>query len=233
MNYQRIYNQIIKRAKNRQLEGYKEKHHIIPKCLGGNNDKENLVELTAKEHFLCHMLLCEFYPKEYKLKYALFLMAIGKQSKNSYKINSKTYERLKLEYSQMLQGKKRSQKTKTKISKSLTGKKHSKESKLKMSESRKGHKMYTEEWKQKIKKSLTGLKRTEESKLKISNGLKGRISKTKKIVLQYDKQNNFIKEHISVTEAAQSLNKKSGSAITEVCNNKRKSIFGYIWKYKN
>ena len=79
MDYQKIYNQIVEKAKNRMLEGYKEKHHIIPKCLGGNNDKDNLVELTAREHFLCHMLLCEIYPKEYKLKHALFLMAIGKQ----------------------------------------------------------------------------------------------------------------------------------------------------------
>jgi len=56
MNYQKIYDQIIERAKNRKLEGYKEKHHIIPKCLGGPDNKENLVELTAREHFLCHLL---------------------------------------------------------------------------------------------------------------------------------------------------------------------------------
>jgi hypothetical protein len=85
MDYQRIYNQIIERAKTRQLDGYKEKHHIVPKCLGGSNDKINLVELTAREHFICHVLLCEIYPKENKLKHALFLMAIGKQ-----KIKEKT-----------------------------------------------------------------------------------------------------------------------------------------------
>ena len=79
MNYQKIYNQIIERAKNRQLEGYKEKHHVIPKCIGGLNDKENLVELTAREHFLCHRLLCEIYPNNQKLLWALWLMAIGKQ----------------------------------------------------------------------------------------------------------------------------------------------------------
>jgi hypothetical protein len=99
MNYQKVYNQIIERAKNRQLEGYKEKHHIIPKCLGGNNDKENLVELTAREHFLCHRLLCEIYPLNHKLIWALWLMAIGKQKIKTiepYKISSKEYERLKL-----------------------------------------------------------------------------------------------------------------------------------------
>ena len=52
MNYQRIYDQIINRAKERTLEGYKEKHHIIPKCMGGSNEKQNLIELTAKEHFI-------------------------------------------------------------------------------------------------------------------------------------------------------------------------------------
>jgi hypothetical protein len=98
MNYLKIYNQIIERAKNRQLEGYKEKHHILPKCLGGSNDKENLVELTAREHFLCHMLLCEIYPNETKLTQALWLMIIGKRRKNyqQYKISSKTYELLKI-----------------------------------------------------------------------------------------------------------------------------------------
>jgi hypothetical protein len=57
MNYERIYNQIIERAKNRKLIGYKERHHIIPKCMGGNNNELNLVELTAREHFLCHWLI--------------------------------------------------------------------------------------------------------------------------------------------------------------------------------
>jgi len=51
MDYQNIYSQIIERAKNHQLEGYKEKHHIIPKCMGGTDEKENIAELTAKEHF--------------------------------------------------------------------------------------------------------------------------------------------------------------------------------------
>jgi len=88
MDYQKIYNQIIERAKTRQLEGYKEKHHILPKCIGGLDVKENLVELTAREHFLCHKLLCKIYPNEYKLWYALWLMVIGKQKNklNIFKI---------------------------------------------------------------------------------------------------------------------------------------------------
>ena len=50
---------IIDRAKSRTLlaNEYYEKHHIIPKSLGGTNEKENLVSLTAREHFICHLLL--------------------------------------------------------------------------------------------------------------------------------------------------------------------------------
>ena len=108
MDYQRIYNQLIERAQNKTLEGYTEKHHIIPKCLGGEDNKENLVKLTAREHFLCHRLLCEIYPKETKLWYALFLMAIGKQStKREYKLSSRSYEKLRLEFIKNIKGKKK------------------------------------------------------------------------------------------------------------------------------
>ena len=52
------YYNIIARANQRvNQEGYFEKHHIIPRSLGGSNEVSNLVKLTAKEHFICHMLL--------------------------------------------------------------------------------------------------------------------------------------------------------------------------------
>ena len=58
--YKKWYDMIIENAQNRQIKGYKERHHIIPKCLGGSNKKENLVDLTAREHFVCHWLLTKF-----------------------------------------------------------------------------------------------------------------------------------------------------------------------------
>jgi len=72
MNYSRIYESIIEKAKTRKLEGYVEKHHIIPKCIGGPDKIENIVELTAREHFLCHLLLCEIYPEHKKLVNAVW-----------------------------------------------------------------------------------------------------------------------------------------------------------------
>jgi hypothetical protein len=104
MNYQKIYNQIIERAKIRQLEGYKEKHHIIPKCLGGNDDKSNIVELTAREHFLCHLLLVEIYPNNIRLLHAVFMMSNIKKRKNFQNnvfISSRLYECIKLKRSKL------------------------------------------------------------------------------------------------------------------------------------
>lgn len=66
MNYNRIYNYIINLAKYRGLDKsnityYVELHHIIPRSLGGNNNADNLVLLTAKEHYICHHLLYKIH----------------------------------------------------------------------------------------------------------------------------------------------------------------------------
>ena len=96
MNYQAIYNSLIERGKNRTLEGYCEKHHIIPRCMGGNDNSENLVKLTAREHFIAHRLLTKIYPNVGKLKFAAFMMSYAKSAKRNFKISSRTYEYLKL-----------------------------------------------------------------------------------------------------------------------------------------
>ena len=81
MNYEKIYNQIIEKAKleNRIKNDniYYERHHIIPKCLGGTNKKENLVLLTGKEHYMCHKLLTYIYPNNAKLVFALWAFMNG------------------------------------------------------------------------------------------------------------------------------------------------------------
>jgi hypothetical protein len=50
---------------------YYEKHHVIPKCLGGNNDKENLVWLKYKDHIKAHIILSDTYPDNVKLAFAV------------------------------------------------------------------------------------------------------------------------------------------------------------------
>ncbi|ARK07912.1 hypothetical protein phiA829_092 [Aeromonas phage phiA8-29] len=94
MNYIKIYFQIIERAKNRkELRGYAEIHHIEPICIGGSDDEKNLVKLTAKEHFIAHLLLAKAYPGEPGLVTAAFLMRSNPNNKR--KTVSKEYSWLK------------------------------------------------------------------------------------------------------------------------------------------
>lgn len=76
MNYSKHYNILIERSQNRILEGYVEKHHIIPKCLGGTDDKSNIAILTPEEHFLAHQLLIKMNPGNRDLVYATQLMTV-------------------------------------------------------------------------------------------------------------------------------------------------------------
>lgn len=61
MNYTKIYNQIIEKRRNNTPTGYIERHHILPRSLGGSDDEDNIVALTAREHFICHFLLIKMY----------------------------------------------------------------------------------------------------------------------------------------------------------------------------
>ncbi len=92
MDYKKIHDKIIERAKTRKLEGYVEKHHIIPKCMNGTNEKNNLVKLTAREHFLIHWLLHEMYPDNSDLRYAFWSMCRNSDNQQRYKPSSRVYE---------------------------------------------------------------------------------------------------------------------------------------------
>lgn len=78
MNYQHHYDLLVQRARERtKPEGYVERHHVIPRCMGGNNTSNNLVYLIAREHFVAHQLLMKIYPESTKLVIAAFLMMGG------------------------------------------------------------------------------------------------------------------------------------------------------------
>jgi hypothetical protein len=93
MNLELIYKKICERGQIRILDKstYTEKHHIIPRCIGGSDDKTNLTKLTAKEHFICHKILCKLYPDNEKLRYAFWAMCNQKVNRN-YIVSSRDYE---------------------------------------------------------------------------------------------------------------------------------------------
>lgn len=96
--YQRWYNELIERARNRVIDGYVETHHIIPKSLGGTNDESNLVRLTAREHLIAHMLLTKMYTcqERYKMLNAAMILATYEGNK----INSRVYHAIRIAFAQ-------------------------------------------------------------------------------------------------------------------------------------
>lgn len=85
MNYQNIYNSLIFKAKSRDvIPEPNEEHHIIPRCLGGTDDKENLVKLTPEEHYVAHQLLSKMYPNSQRLTYAAVMMCANRPSNKLY-----------------------------------------------------------------------------------------------------------------------------------------------------
>ena len=92
--------ELIKSKQNRVLDCYTERHHIIPRCIGGSDEPDNLVRLTLREHFLAHWLLWKAYPKSWKLASA-FLQMNNKNPRLEHikgkqgRITSKTYASLK------------------------------------------------------------------------------------------------------------------------------------------
>lgn len=102
--YRSWYYNIIQRAQSRAIHpAIVEKHHIVPKSLGGTNDQNNLVKLSPREHYICHLLLtkmCEGKAKQ-KMVYALWaIMNLSNPYQKRKIIKGRLYESLRLAYIQ-------------------------------------------------------------------------------------------------------------------------------------
>lgn len=198
------YQKIVHNSKS-TVDQYFELHHIVPRSLGGSDNKDNLVKLTAREHFICHILLTKFTTGQelHRMIYAAKMMSTAKRGYQLRYFNSRLYESIKkqaaLIQSEKMKGKQLSQEHREKISRGLRGRKNSEETiekrrlslrgqkrtpeqKQKMSQSQKNRpvKEYTSEQKkiisQKISEAHKGKPKSDEHKSKISKSLTGRSS---------------------------------------------------------
>ncbi len=173
--YTACYYSIIDKAKSRSLleEVYSEIHHILPRSLGGDNSTENLVQLSGREHFICHILLTKM--TEGRAKYSMIHAAIGMKRARDYQdryINGRLYETIRKEFalisSQRNKGKTVTVETRAKMSRASKGKPKSEETKLKMSAAAKGKPKGPMSDEQKLKRSLTQKGRSSHKKGKIA-----------------------------------------------------------------
>ena len=198
MNYRRIHDLLIARATDRAPMGYCERHHIIPKCLGGPNAELNLVDLTAREHYVVHQLLVKLHPDNRNLAHAAVRMAKQCTVARAYEWLRKRHaaaasafhkgkshpslsveSRKKIAFS--LSGRRQSEETKAKRAKTLIGNKrckgykHTVKAKNNMSQSHIGH-HFSSEIRAQISTALIGKVRSEESRNRISMAQKLRFS---------------------------------------------------------
>lgn len=186
MNYALAYQRLIAHAQQRVcVNGYVERHHILPKALGGSDDSSNLVALTAREHFIAHMLLAKMHggsmwhaitimKKDGRGSSRSFAMARKKLSDlmvgNKRTLGMKMSEESRMKMSQARKGKSgrpQSEETKQVLSAINSGKTLSQETKKKLSLVQVG-KAKPEGFGAKISASLKGKPRSEETKAKLS-----------------------------------------------------------------
>jgi hypothetical protein len=146
VDYLKHYSKLVTRAKTRNLEEgiYCEKHHIVPKSEGGLDTEENIVKLTAREHFLAHWLLYRIDPENSSRAYSFWRMCRGRGKvvpENWIVVSSRVYEEARLAHSKaiskQLKGRKKTAEHITKVAEANKGKKRTQEAKTKMSEAAK------------------------------------------------------------------------------------------------
>lgn len=130
MTYDKFIQNILNtRGRFACLDGYHERHHIIPKCMNGSNSKDNLIDLYAREHFIAHKLLAEENPQNYQLKYAYWNMCqcTGRDGQDKYIPTPEEYEEARIFCHETMSGENHP----------MYGKHHTQESREKMSISKK------------------------------------------------------------------------------------------------
>lgn len=166
MNYQKVYDQLIEHARKSPPTGYTERHHIIPKSEGGSDDKENIIRLSARQHYIAHLLLAKIY-NDFKMYSAVLYMRCSSQDhKRDFKFNSRLFEKMRREFAKHISN----------INKGRTawnkGRPFSEEAKRNMSIAHKGHK-FSEEIRKRMSESRKGIKFSESRKRHIAEGRRG------------------------------------------------------------
>lgn len=180
--YHRWYMELMEKARNVRSLDIKERHHVIPRCMGGPNTRDNIVELTPREHYIAHLLLPKFVKNStHKAKMAYALFRFG--GKN---LRSRKFGCLRNSYIKLVSGK----------GNAFYGKHHSPETLIKMSGE--NHPMFGKRHSQesidKMKNNtlkrfgqdnpMFGKPRSEEQRQTQSETIKGRVRVTKDSVVK-------------------------------------------------
>lgn len=205
MNYQRIYNELMQRACDRDIIScYTENHHIIPRCVIKDDSPVNITTLTAREHFIAHWLLVKMYkdtPHFHKLLYAFCMMRTTNRKQQRYHFSSRLYAYHKNQL-------KHTDETREKISRANKGKRRTEEHKKHLSDVRR-QQYATGQVKKLWGKDNPSYGRTvsEETREKMSIASKGRKDSQETIQKKRERmlKNNHMKGRTHSTETRKKI----------------------------
>ena len=231
MTYQEFINNILStRGRFECQDKYHERHHIIPKCLGGTNDEENLIDLYANEHYIAHELLALENPHNKGLQYALWTMSrcTKVQNNDRYIPTEEQYKNAREAFSKAMSGE----------NSPSYGKKMTNEQKQRLSESLKkspAHRKHLEEmWENNRGKPAhnKGISPSEESiqKMKEYRNSKEFKLKVSKKISKYTMDGNFVCTYDSIVDAAKDMGGNANNISRVLCG-RRSSYKGFLWKY--
>jgi len=105
MNYKKIYDTLIHKRKQNPPIGYIENHHIVMRSMGGSNNKENLVKLTGREHWIAHLLLYKIHRND-KTAHACNMMSMRCEERGiPFVKNSRMYEKIRIRCAKLMSAK--------------------------------------------------------------------------------------------------------------------------------
>ena len=210
MTYQDFIQNILNtRGRFACADEYHERHHIIPKCMGGNNEDDNLIDLFAREHFIAHKLLVAEHPDNNKLVLAWTMMAFPRNKDQiRYELSPEEYEEARKAISKAMSGRKLSDETKKKISTARIGQPCSEKAKQRTIEAHKGvH--FSEKHKNKLSEAHKGKIFSDEHKENISKGKRGKpLSDAQKAALAIVSEMNKGRKHSDESKAKISIGNK-------------------------
>ena len=218
---------------------YHERHHILPKCMGGTNDEDNLIDLYAKEHFEAHRLLALENPDNRKLIHAWWMMStMLDDNKRRSNITADEYEEAKIAFSKVMTGENNPMYGKPSPMRGthLTDeqKQHLREMNLGERSPKYGTKA-SEETKEKMRAARIGKKATDEARLNMRNSHLGKNmgadSGRAKPVARYGLDGFFIDSWECIADVSRQCN-INPVVISRACKN-FKSAGGYQFRYIN
>lgn len=237
LTYDEFINNILEtRGRFACGDEYHERHHIVPRCMGGTNDEDNLIDLFAREHFIAHKLLAEENPNEEGLLYAWWCMSVAtnRYTKERYQVTAEEYEEARMAISKIRQRKWLGENNPI-HTRDIIGENNPNYGNHKLAgENAPWYgKHLTEEARRKLSeaaKTRTGEKSSNYGNHKLA-GKNNPNYGTGKAVVQLTLDGEFIAEYISANEAS-NITGARATGIRRVCQHGSQSAGGYLWVYK-